>query len=437
MPSPKPYIGARSLTTLNYQPRLLAYINGHYIPATSIDCDLSAYGTADAYTVKAYFHGLYTELGNVSILRESQIAAGNNKPLEMIIYAQVGDSSTTRSPLAFGYLDKISIDTENDEIVFHGRGLTSLLLDPKITASIKNGTSVEAAIRDICKRYNLNVVITATSGLTVGKVMKDDFVTNARNLSAFAFVQTLCNAVGWDIRARGATLVVGPPPNPNTVLSLSKEWGASTGGIKLAFEHDAFHSHNVKVRIISYHQGTKKMVVGKGSAQGPYAAGLGMAQPAAGTAKPTSQQGPYAAGLGMATPLATGGTKKGRGTRGGRVSGYSGTDPRPSAREEIYVMHVHGLDQHTADVKAKQMADAIARREFRATLEWAPDADELIKLAGAGCEFSIRLSGVDDPVLNNAYFPQEMKYAWSVHEGLLATAHLLNHPTPQDEQGVA
>lgn len=434
MPQNRGFIPAQTLETLNYKPRLICYIDGHYIPATLIDVDLSAYGTADAFTVTTFFNGLYEELGNVSILRRSQISAGAGKPLTMTMHIATDELPTTQStPLAYGYLDKIHIDAHADTITFHGRGIAGLLLDPKITAVAKNTQSIESAISDVCKKYNVPLLITQRSGLRVGKVMKDDFVTTSRNLSAFAYIQTLSNAVGWDIRAKGAVLVIGPPPNPKTELSLKKVWGTSTGGVTASFDHDAFHSHNVKVRIISYHQGHKNVV---NVLQGPSAALLGLPPPAAGASAPTSAQGPAASLLNMPLPT-PGAGKHARSSRGGRVGGYSGTDPRPSAREEIYVFHMHGLDQATATIKAKQMADAISRREIRAQLEWMPDRDELIPLATAACEVNIQLSGFSDGVLNGLYFPQELNYSWGVYDGLKLTAHLLNHITPQDDQGVA
>jgi hypothetical protein len=399
-----------ALAQTNWAPRLAAIIEGVEIPSTSIEVKLSAYGTADEVTIHTFATGLSTYLG-FSLIRTSQVFASKNTPMQVkVVLHSNGTGTGTTTPVFLGFLDIINIDYENDTCEITGRGVLSLLLDQKITTRVNNNQPVEQAISQVVSRYGLTPIITATSGETVGKIMRDLQVSTARNLSAFGYVQSLCNGIGWDLKVRGTSVVIGPPPTASNVVVIPKQWDANSGGSSLTVQHAAYHSHDIKVRVVSYLARKKSKVAVQSPALAAFEASIGM------------------------PPISPSAGSKARSTGGSQV-GFANVPRTPSTRDEMYVYHVPGIDKAKALVMAQQIQAALSRQEILITLQWGPDLAEAVKFAGAGCEFNLLLSGVEESVINNYYWPKEITWSWSVEDGIKLSSDLANHPLPEDNQG--
>jgi len=427
---------AFSLPQTSWAPRLSVVLEGTEIPATSVTVKLSAYGTADEISMETFFNGLREYLG-FSIVQQSQLYAAANTPMQLQVFLRTSGTGGLSIPIIMGFLDIIHVDEKTDVCKLTGRGVFSILLDQKMTYKVKNNQPVEASIAEVVKRYGLNPIITAASGETVGKAMRDLQQHSARNLNAFQYVQSLANAVGWDLRAQGTSIIIGPPPDPSSALVIPKIWDTIQGGSELDFEHDAYHNHHIKVKVVSYLPRSKSKI----TAQSAAAIALGIpapVAPSAGSYPGTSAspvQGSAATSLGMPSPAPSGG----RGVSGvklGSQSGYANVPRTPSTRDEMYVIHTSSKNQADCQAMANRLRDQISRHEITGTLTWEPDMAEAATFAKAGVLFNILLSGViEEPVFNSHYWPKAVNWDWTIPEGLKLAVDVANHILPEDNQG--
>jgi hypothetical protein len=209
----------------------------------------------------------------------------------------------------------------------------------------------------------------------------------------------LCRTAGWSVRAVGNTIVVGPPPDPNATPVLKRSL-LTADFLTMSITHNALHNRNIKVKVVSYVQGTKS----RGNA---------------------SKQGPIAAMLGLPVPVSTTST-----TRSGNVSGSTSAGERDNVEE--YVIPIPNLTQQMCDDRATQLAAEINRHEFVANGSMVLTLDDLKTIMQNSPDINMQLSGCSQPCNNGLYFAKHLTWTWDMEspEGLLLGFEMVNHPIP-------
>jgi hypothetical protein len=390
-----------SVSQGNLRPQLLLYINNIFIPTESVDVTLSAYGSADTVIARTYFHDLSDDLKGVSLAQLSQ------KVRPCPVTVKVVNHATGQGPYDIfqGILDELDVDFDTDELEIRARGILAILIDQRMSLKVNQNVDIGSAMSKLITSYGLKASV-PTAGITVGHALSDDHVAHGRNVRVFDFIRSLASEIGWDVRVRAGTVVVGPVADRTKVPEFVRKWGSDTTGLtKLRVTHSALHSHDVKVKVLSYIPKTKGRQAS--NAQGSIAALLGLPAPLASTHKTSA-----------------GGT-------GRQSSGFTSVGESINIENE-YVIHVVGKTTDQCDKIAANLRDNISRHEFVYDMAWAPADGELKQLAGAGCEFTVRLEGTVEPAFNQSVTPREVKWAWSTTGGLVLSVSGNNLPLPDD-----
>jgi len=194
-----------------------------------------------------------------------------------------------------------------------------------------------------------------------------------------------------------------------------KEW-QNGAGQKFTVKHNALHSHNIKVTVVSYVNGTKTPTTGI-SGQGQMAALLGLPVPVPATSAATNTLTKIRVGPQAAT------TSVGEG----------------ASNDEEYIFHIPGLTAAQCIAKATLIRDEISRHEFIAELTWSPTAAELPKLIAATPEFAIQMTGASlhQQGHDQLYYPRQITWNYDVSSagGLDVTVLMVNHPIPAPTGG--
>jgi hypothetical protein len=395
----KAYVAPLSQRTL--KPQLQLFVNGIFVPTVEITITLGAYGVADKVEAKTFFNGLSDAMGGTSIFQMSQKV----RPCPVTVKIANHTTGTSPLPVFQGVLDELDAEIDMDTVSINCRGLLAVLIDQRMSLKVDQNVDVGAAISALIKKYGLTPKV-GLAGVTVGSVLTADHVAHGRNIRIFDFIRTLANGVGWNVRVQGSSIVVGPVPDRTAVPEFVRTWGSDTSGFTiLKITHCALHSHDIKVKVLSYIPKRKGRTA-------------------------STAQGAVAALLGLPAPLTT--AKKSNAGTGKQSSGFTPIGESETIDNE-YVVHVVGKTTDQCDKIAANIRDEISTREFVADMSWTPLASDLKALANAGCEFTIRLQGVQEAVMNTTYIPRETIWTWSIDAGLLLSIKGNNIPLPNDE----
>lgn len=426
MPQQPPLVGSFDPTTFE-SPRAFAYVNGIFIPVKQLSVEQTAYASADAAHITTFLYDLGINLGALSQQQKYvpvNITVGNstNPP------AYGGKSY---APLYYGFLEELDADWGADSYTVSSRGILAILIDQRISQRIDMNVDIGDAITALIKKYGYGMTTQiGKAGVPVGKVLTADYVSIARNVRVFDLIQVLAQGVGWTMRTKGTTVIVGPPPVvPTTQLATTqaisagsvnapvfvKQWQGPGigGGTGLTIKHNAMHSHNIKVKVVSYVNKSKGASSGESSDQGQSAALLGMPAPTASTSS----------------------------TPGGRQVGTTSVG-EGATNDEEYIFHIPGLTAAKCITTANLIRDEISRHEFIAELTFVPTASELLTLVQASPEFAVYLTGeaLHKQGHDQVYFPRRITWNYAVDAGsggggLTVSMLMVNHPVPQPTGG--
>lgn len=386
---------------LNTYPQAFTFVNGIFIPTSSFSVEQSAYGNADTATVNTYLYDLGTNLGALSQQQKyvpMWIMVGNSS---------LNEGQSNQQQLYYGFLEELEADWDTDNYSIHSRGLLAYLIDNRISQRVEMNVDVTDVMRQLVNMYGYGaslVLPAGLSGVKAGSILTSDYVAISRNVRCYDLMQTLAQGIGWVIRVHGTSIIFGPPPivattvaattaaqqqNVETVPIFYKEW-QNGAGMKLNVRHNALHSHNIKVKVISYIPGSK------------------------GAVSASSQETQLAATLGLPAPTTTT-----TATPSGRQSGTTSVGDGATNDEE-YVFHYPGLTAAQAQQMADMIRDEISRHEFIATLTFTPSADELSQLVSVSPEFALQLTGNSLHQQNHdqLYYPRKVTWNYDVGSGL-------------------
>lgn len=384
----------------NLKPQLLLYVNGIFVPTKSINVTLSAYGSADTVIARTYFNGLSDDMKGVSLAQMSQQV----RPCPVLV--KVINHATSNGPynVFSGYLDELDVDIDSDETEIRCRGILSVLIDQRMSLKVNQNVDAGAAIAALIRQYGLQAQV-PTAGITVGHILTEDHVAHGRNIRVFDFIRTLANEIGWNVRVQGTVVVVGPVPDRTAVPELVRKSGDDASGFtRMRITHSALHSHDIKVKVLSYIPKTK----GRSA---------------------STAQGAVASMLGLPPPITTA-SKSNAGT-GKQSSGFTPVGESINIENE-YVYHVVGKTTDQCDQIAANIRNEISTHEFVYDMMWAPRDSEIKQVSAAGCEFTVRVEGLQEPAFNLSVIPREVKWDWSVDAGLLIGVTGNNLPLPDD-----
>ena len=409
------------MSTLSGQPRAVVSVGGVPIPVESLTVEQSLYGSADAAHVTTFLYDLGINLGALSQQTKYvpfTVSFGDTIQPAAIV-------GTRMSQLFFGFLEELDADYARDSYVVSARGALALLIDQRISQRLPMNVDVGTAISGLITKYGYGLTPqVGTAGVQVGHVLTEDYVSLNRNVRVFDLIQLLAQGVGWDMRVKGTTVIVGVPPvaavTQNQVVAafqtgadqvpiFVKEW-QNGAGMLFTVKHNALHSHSIKVTVVSYISGTKSPTSGI-SGQGQVAALLGMPTPIPATSALTRvRTGPQAAT-----------TSVGEG----------------ASNDEEYIFHIPGLTAAQCIEKATLIRDEISRHEFIAELTWSPSGAELDALIAATPEFAIQMTGaaLHQQGHDQLYYPRQITWDYSLTEGLTVKVLMVNHPIPAPTGG--
>lgn len=389
------------LTNFSYQPRFFATVNGINVPLTSISVEQTSYGIADTIKLTTPLFDAPVDFGQLS-----QVVKG----APIVVYGGYAESQNHFTVIQ-GILEDIDNDYDEDLITIHGRGLLANLVDAKISIKAKMNSTVTQVITELIQKYGLKAQV-AQSSVTVGSIIKTDFVAITRNVRALDFIHMLCRQVGWTTRTVGGTVVVGPPPDVTRPLlhrSVVFSSDPKVGYFKsLKINHNALHNRQIKVKVVSYVQSTKQKSV-------------------------ASKQGPLSALLGLPIP---GSTTTTAGFKGGLQSGTTSVGERTNVEE--YVIPVSNKTQQECDDLAVALAEAIANHEFVATVKIILTLAEFQPIVESSPDFNMSISGCSQYSNNGTYFPKTITWDWSAETavGLELTMECVNHVLPAPTGGL-
>lgn len=231
------------------QPIMTASLNGSVLPCFEVLVTQSAYGQADIAHAKIVLSKATADYGAIS-------QSGKYLPFNV----QVGTVQNGMLQALYAYLDEIDTSYLEDEIEFSARGLLSVLLDTKISLKALTNVDVTTAIRSVITGLGMNAMVNngKPAGIDAGKILVNEFSTMSKNIKAMDYINALAFGVGWRPRAKGNTIIVGPPPDSAPILYKS----AAKGGLQnLKVKHSALHAHDISVRVVSYIPHKKTRVV--------------------------------------------------------------------------------------------------------------------------------------------------------------------------------
>lgn len=378
-----------------------AYLDygGTWVPIESFKVEQTTYGIADNMEITTPLKG------SPDYMAMSQAT----NPMPIALFVSVANTGFQR--VFTGYAEDIEDDHETDLTTIKGRGLLANLVDARTSLKALMNVTVTQAITALITRYHLKSRV-AASNTKVGTILKGDYVATGRNLKVLDFIHLLCRNEGWSTRVQGDVVIVGPPPDP-TAIVLPKDWrkGVYLTGPRVT--HNALHNRHIVVKVVSYHQGSKKRGRGRAKGQGPISRLLGFPAPLAGTAKP--------------------------GQRAGRVSDTTTVGERENVEE--YVIPVAGLTQDECIRAAELLRDEINRHEFLVDMAFSPSIDEFMLLVKNTPEFTVQITGVEHASAEGAYFPKNVTLAAHIGQegggaGLVCELNLVNHELPAPTGGV-
>jgi hypothetical protein len=425
LPGVSPYsVGARNLSNptnpsnLSMAPRLVVYIGGGsgvFVPCWDVEIDQTAYGTADTFKCTTYIADQAFDYGLLSQ------ATGN--PIQIQVFAATGQtpssSSTSYNERAmsrvwYGFLDEIEFRYHEDTMEIRGRGVLALLVDARSSSRSGLNQTITQVLTQLITEQGLTANVQPSS-ILAGKVLQDDYSFTARNVRTLEYMQALCDSVGWNIRSQWVgqypTIICGPPPDPSQVPILYHTWGGPQGGTSLIIRHNALHSHNIKVRVISYTPKTK-------------------------TQAKSEQVVDLLTGETTIIPLVSKGTQPtGNVTTVGRQKGDASGQFKFSQTEE-YVFHVKDVKADDAALKAQQILKYISQHEFIAEYTYMPNPDEIKILAANSPEIIISIDGLSQSSGCGFYHPKRVRWMWNMDEGLRMNMLMANHSIPTNSGGI-
>lgn len=402
-----------SAAELVMEPRLFTYVNGTYIPASRIQVIQSAFGVADTLEIDTYVDSAPMDYSQVS----QQI-----RPLPMQVKGgySIAGQRPRLAPMLAGIVDAIETIYDTDELILRGRGVLAPLIDTRLDVEVEANVTVTQAITTLIKKYSSLTPQVAQTSIKVGRVLKDDYVATGRSERVLDFIHLLCRDIGWKARVQGSKLIVGPPPADSSAPILRKNWATGQGaGTKLRVTHNAFHSKDIKVRVISYVPHTKTHSGSVNNVQTAAARELGLPAPVA-------AKGPKRRAIGA--------------PRTGRHAGFTTTGESDTSEE--YVVIIPGLTPEECFTRAQAIRDDLVMKEFVAELTFVPTTDELYALMSYGMEYVVDLRGCSQRSHNRRYYPKQVTWDWAVAqgssgdaEGLTCTVLMVSLPLPAPTGG--
>jgi hypothetical protein len=418
------------MSDLSGQPRAVVNVGGNFIPVESLTVEQSLYGSADAAHVDTFLYDLSSTAGGQVI----NLGAMSQQTKYIPVTIAFGNTAspaalhgTQLNQLFYGFLEELDADWGMDKYTISARGALALLVDQRISQRIPMNVDIGTAIAGLITTYGYGLTPqVGVAGVQVGHVLTADYVSLNRNVRVFDLIQLLAQGVGWDMRVKGTTVIVGVPPvaaaTQNAVVAAGqsgaaqvpifvKEWQKGAG-TALTVKHNALHSHNIKVTVVSYINGTKSPTTG------------------------ISGQGQTAALLGLPAPLASTGYNSLTALRSGPQAATTSVGEGASNDEE-YIFHIPGLTAAQCIAKATLIRDEISRHEFIAELTWSPSSTELASLVQASPEFAIQLTGaaLHQQGHDQLYYPRQITWNYSLTGGLTVTVLMVNHPIPTETGG--
>jgi phage protein D len=253
-----------SIGSFGSQPRGIVLINGQRIPGLiSFTIDNNNFFQADTFRVTLSLSAQPVGQGFQYWSVQEQLTAELflGYPNDPVNYTKLDLTS-----FLLGYVDDIEFDPNGDTITLAGRDLTSRLIDFKNTIVFTGGSLVASDIvTQIAVARGLTPVVTKTSVAVGGyyQIVKSLIESNAHY---WDIITKLAQVEQFQVYVKGSSLYFEPrtPPNANPyVIRWTAEGNGNTvvsNAPKLTFSRNLSIAKNLKVRVLSFDQKTKKTV---------------------------------------------------------------------------------------------------------------------------------------------------------------------------------
>lgn len=241
------------------QVRIGMLVNGQQMPGLALKeftVNNDDYFTADTWQATVALNGLPAGYG------APFWALQPNVTVQFLASLSAGGSLT---PVTGGMVDKVDISLDNQAMTISGRDFTAPLIDNISNDKFTNQTSSQVATT-LATRRGLIPQVTATT-TQVGRFFNAESGYHAEDISEWRLLSFLAQQEGFDLYAKGKTLVFAPPVQDTSPIVVTYSYATQGAAFVRANEstvrlkQQKTLAGDVTVQVRSWQHQTKKAIL--------------------------------------------------------------------------------------------------------------------------------------------------------------------------------